>query len=132
MGNKRFNCDLSQAGAARLPRLNELEEHRFFSYENAEVFKAKTKAWHDNKNKKKEFTVGEQVLLFNPILKLFPEKLKSRCSSPFKLIQIYPYEAVDLLDEASGHEFKVNGQRIKHYWGEPFERIKATTKMVDP
>ncbi|MCI05680.1 hypothetical protein A2U01_0026733, partial [Trifolium medium] len=28
------------------------------------------------------------------------------------------YGAVDLLDEGTGQEFKVNGQRLKHYWGD--------------
>jgi hypothetical protein len=46
---------------------------------------------------------------------MFPGKLKSRWSDPFKLLKIYPYRAVDLLDEVTGQEFKVNGQRVKQY-----------------
>ena len=48
-------------------------------------------------------------------LRLFPGKLKSRWSGPFKLLRINPYGIVDLLDEKTGHEFKVNGHRVKHY-----------------
>ncbi|KAL5576849.1 hypothetical protein UlMin_018548 [Ulmus minor] len=66
------------------------------------------------------------------MLKLFPGKLKSRWSSPFKLIKVYPYGAVDLLDEKTGREFKVNGQRVKQYWGESLIRIKITTTLKDP
>ena len=40
---KKLNLDLQQAGAARLLQLNELEEHRMFSYENAKLYKDKTK-----------------------------------------------------------------------------------------
>ena len=36
------------------------------------------KAWHDKLIVKKEFEQGQQILLFNSKLKLFPGKLKSR------------------------------------------------------
>ncbi|KAL5542735.1 hypothetical protein UlMin_010445 [Ulmus minor] len=65
------------------------------------------------------------------MLKLFPGKLKSRWSGPFKLIKVYPYGAVDLLDEKTGWEFKVNEQRVKQYWGESLTRTKITTSLKD-
>ncbi|KAL5580632.1 hypothetical protein UlMin_013074 [Ulmus minor] len=119
-------------GAARLLQLNELEEHMMFSYENAKMYKDKTKAWHDKKIQKRELISGEKVLLFNSRLKLFPGKLKSRWFGPFQLVKVYPYGAVDFLDEKTGRQFKVNGQRVKHYWGEPLERMKVTTTLEDP
>ena len=39
---KKLNFDLQQAGAARMLQVNELEEHRMFSYESAELYKQKT------------------------------------------------------------------------------------------
>ena len=122
----KLNLDLHQVGSARLLQLNELDEHRMFSYENAKMYKDKTKAWHDRKIQKRELIPGEKVLLFNSRLKLFPGKLKSRWSGPFKLIKVYPYGAVDLLDEKTGCEFKVNGQRVKQYWGESLAMMKIT------
>ncbi|XP_062080632.1 uncharacterized protein LOC133785407 [Humulus lupulus] len=44
---KKFNMDLQAAGEAQKLQLNELEEMRFFSYENAKLYKEKTKRWHD-------------------------------------------------------------------------------------
>ena len=73
---KKLNLDLQQAMAARLLQLNELEEHRMFSYENAKMNKDKTKAWPDRKIQKRELIPGEKVLFFNSRLKLFPGKLK--------------------------------------------------------
>lgn len=102
-----------------------------FSYENAEAYKAKTKAWHDKRIHYRSFHEGEHVLLFNSRLKLFPGKLKSRWSGPFKVMKVYPYGAMDLLDAESGREFKVNGQRIKLYFGEPLDRMKITTTLDD-
>ena len=113
-------------------QLNELEEHRMFSYESAKLYKEKTKAWHDKQIQKRELIPGAEVLLFNSRLRLFPGKLKSRWSGPFKLVKVYPYGAVDLLDERLGHEFKVNGQRVKQYWGESVARMKITTILSDP
>ena len=48
---KKFNMDLQAAGELRLLQLNELEEFRFFSYENAKLYKEKTKLWHDRRIK---------------------------------------------------------------------------------
>lgn len=52
-------------------QLNELEEHRLFSYENAEIYKEKTKKWHDRKCLQRELSEGDLVLLFNSRLKHF-------------------------------------------------------------
>ena len=65
---------------------------------------------------RKEFKVGELVLLYNSRLRLFPEKLKSRWSGPYTIIAVTPFEAVTLKTE-SINEFKMNGQILKHYVG---------------
>ncbi|KAL5574287.1 hypothetical protein UlMin_023884 [Ulmus minor] len=41
------------------------------------------------------------------------------------------FGAVDLLDEKTGRKFKVNGQRVKQYWGESLARITLTTTLKD-
>ena len=71
------------AGEKRMLQLSELDESLNEVYENARRYKEKTKAWHDKHIIRKEFEAGQQVLLFNSRLKLFPEKLKSRWSGPF-------------------------------------------------
>ena len=60
--------------------------------------------------------MGELVLLYNSRLKVFPMKLKSRWSGHFTVIAITPFGVVTLKTE-SVNEFKVNGQRLKHYIG---------------
>ena len=93
---RALNFDLKKAGKKRLLQLNELDELRMNAYENAKLYKDRTKSWHDRHLSKKEFQEGELVLLFNSRLKLFPGKLKSRWSGPFKVVKIYPHGAVDL------------------------------------
>nr|GEV30182.1 reverse transcriptase domain-containing protein [Tanacetum cinerariifolium] len=62
------------------------------------------------------FNVGDQVLLFNSRLKIFPGKLKTRWSGPFTVVQVFPYGTVEL-SQPDGPNFKVNGHRVKHYFG---------------
>ncbi|GJU56146.1 reverse transcriptase domain-containing protein [Tanacetum coccineum] len=97
-------------------QLNELNELRDHAYENSLIYKEKTKRIHDSKIKNRIFNVGDQVLLFNSRLKMFSGKLKSRWSGPFTITQVFPYGTVEL-SQNSGPNFKVNGHRIKHYFG---------------
>ena len=84
------------------------------AYENAKLYKDRTKLWHDKHLSKKEFHEGELVLLYNSRLKLFLGKLKSRWSGPFKVIKIYPHGAIDIANE-KGEVFKVNIHNLKPY-----------------
>ncbi|GJU79809.1 hypothetical protein Tco_1282174 [Tanacetum coccineum] len=43
-------------------------------------------------------------------------KLKSCWSGPFTIVQVFPYGTVEL-SQNSGPNFKVNGHRLKHYFG---------------
>ena len=113
---KKLNCDFQAAKEKRLLQMNELEELRNETYDNARIYKEKTKRWHDQKIPRREFKAGEQVLLYNSRLKLFPGKLKSRWSGPYTVLTSTPFGAVTLKTE-SGNEFKVNGKRLKHYLG---------------
>ncbi|GJZ22005.1 reverse transcriptase domain-containing protein [Tanacetum coccineum] len=113
---KHANFDLETAGDHRKVQLNELNELRDQAYENSLIYKEKTKRIHDSKIKNRVFNVGDQVLLFNSRLKMFSGKLKSRWSGPFTIAHVFPYGTVEL-SQNSGPNFKVNGHRIKHYFG---------------
>ena len=112
----KLNVDFQAAKEKRLLQMNELEELRNEAYDNARIYKDKTKKWHDQKIMRTKFKAGEQVLLYNSRLKLFPGKLKSRWSGPYTVVTSTPFGAVTLKTN-SGSEFKVNGQRHKHYLG---------------
>ncbi|GJV20327.1 reverse transcriptase domain-containing protein [Tanacetum coccineum] len=113
---KHAYFNLETAGDHRKVQLNEFNELRDHAYENSLIYKEKTKRIHDSKIKNHVFNVDDQVLLFNSRLKMFSGKLKSRCSGPFTISQIFPYGTVEL-SQNSGPNFKVNGHRIKHYFG---------------
>jgi hypothetical protein len=119
---KFLNYDLYSAGELRNLQLNELEEFRMRAYENNAIYKERVKEWHDKKIIPRKFQPGQQVLLFNSRLKLFPGKLKSRWSGPFEVIKVYSQGVVEVRDPRTGDIFKVNGQRLKTYLGECFNR----------
>ncbi|XP_019241675.1 PREDICTED: uncharacterized protein LOC109221661 [Nicotiana attenuata] len=103
---KRLNLDWAEAANLRLTQLNEMEEFRFHAYESAAVYKEKMKFVHDKKILKREFKSGDLVLVFNSRLKLFPGKLKSKWSIPFKVVNVSPYGAVELASEDGSRTFK--------------------------
>ena len=66
------------------------------AYHNAKIYKERTKRWHD-KRIKKEFALGDKVLLFNSRVKLFRhKKLLSKWEGPFKVISTSSHGVVTL------------------------------------
>ncbi|KAJ9541848.1 hypothetical protein OSB04_028354 [Centaurea solstitialis] len=113
---KELNASIDNAGKKRFLELCELEELRNNSYENAKIYKEKTKKWHDKRIVPKELIEGLQVLLFISRLKLFSGKLNSRWTRPFTIAKVHPYGAIELIDPEKGTTFKVNGQRVKPFY----------------
>ncbi|KAJ9556024.1 hypothetical protein OSB04_010638 [Centaurea solstitialis] len=103
---KKLNMNHDEAGNKRFLQICELEELRNNSYENAKLYKEKTKKWHDKRIIPKELTEGQQVLLFNSRLKLFPGKLSSRWTGPFTIAKVHTYGAIELIDPEKGTTFK--------------------------
>ncbi|CAN6711676.1 unnamed protein product [Malus baccata var. baccata] len=97
---KKFNMDLDAAGIHRRLQLNELDEIRHEAYENARIYKAKTKAFHDKMIHGKTFSIG--------------------WIGPFVITNVSPYGAVHIRSLKTGHEFQVSGHRLKPYY-EHFE-----------
>ena len=64
--------------------------------DNARIYKNKTKKWHDQKIMRKEFRVGDLIILYNSKLKLFLGKFKSRWSGPYTVVVVTPFGAVTL------------------------------------
>ncbi|KAL1224020.1 putative mitochondrial protein [Cardamine amara subsp. amara] len=111
---KLLNFDILPAYERRSMQLHELEEIRHLAYDNSQIYKERSKAYHDKRIIPRSFAPNDQVLLFNSRLRLFPGKLKSRWSGPFTIKDIRPHGAIVLLN-TKGEEFVVNGQRVKPY-----------------
>nr|GEV75878.1 reverse transcriptase domain-containing protein [Tanacetum cinerariifolium] len=113
---KHANFDLKIVGDHQKLQLNERNELRDQAYENSLIYKEKTKKLYDSKIKNRIFNVGDQVLLFNSHLKIFLGKLKIRWTRPFTIAYVFPYGTIELT-QPDGPNFKVNGHRVKHYFG---------------
>lgn len=92
-----LNFNIKSVGKKKIIYLNELDEFRLEAYENAKLYKEKTKGWHDRNIKENEFEVGRQVFVFNSRFKLFP------------VVAIYLYGAIEVVSQ--DHMQKVQCQR---------------------
>ncbi|KAM7514627.1 hypothetical protein LguiA_004210 [Lonicera macranthoides] len=112
---KKLNFDFHEAGNNRKLQIEEIEELRRDAYENAKISKDRAKSFHDRNILRKDFQIGQKVLVYDSRLHLFPGKLKSRWTGPFIVKHVYPYGAVMVEDPKNGFVFKVNGQRLKQF-----------------
>ncbi|KAJ9544863.1 hypothetical protein OSB04_024570 [Centaurea solstitialis] len=111
-----------------LAELNELEEIRNDAFENAAIYKERTKKFHDKRLHQKVITPGMQVLLYNSRLRLFPGKLKSKWSGPFIVKDVSSHGAIELQGR-NGETFKLNLMiGVKRVVGKWFKRVKAVFK----
>ncbi|XP_073122031.1 uncharacterized protein [Henckelia pumila] len=102
--------DIKASGELRKLQLTELDEFRNDAYENAKIYKEQTKKWHDKNIVPREFEPG---------------KLKSRWPGPFMVEKVYPHGVIELRC-TDGRLFKVNGQRVKHYYGTDVRSTEST------
>ncbi|XP_070015216.1 uncharacterized protein [Nicotiana sylvestris] len=121
--------DPEAAGQNRLTELHELEEFRYQAFESMRLYKERMKKMHDKHIVDRNFKPGDNVLLYNSRLRLFPGKLKSRWSGPFRAVQMFTSGAVEIESEDGTNKFSVNGQRLKHYLGITEE--KWDTMMIN-
>ena len=112
---KELNRDFKLAGKKRLLDLSSLDEWRNEAYENARLFKEKVKQWHDRRILKREFHVGEKVLLYKSRLRFFAGKLLSKREGPYVIVEVYRSGAIKIASLKDDTTQVVNGQRLKHY-----------------
>ena len=67
----------------RLFDMSSLDEWRNEAYENAKLFKEKVNRWHDKRILKREFNIGDKVLLYRSRLRFFVGKLLLKWEGPF-------------------------------------------------
>ncbi|WMV18457.1 hypothetical protein MTR67_011842 [Solanum verrucosum] len=103
--------------------------------------KEKMKKYHDQKIEKREFTVGNMMLLFNSRLCLFPGKLKSKWTGSFIVTQLFPHGVVELennkgtrfkrrSDEKLRQEGDRNGNSEHHLYGEEMRVNRSNAREI--
>ena len=123
---------MDESGEHRKLQLQELKEIRNDAYESARIYKEKAKVFHDKMISRKEFKVGQKVLLYHLQLHLFLGKLGSRWIGPFIVNNVFPYGVVEIQSLATSKVFKVNGHRLKPFYeGLQVENV-AKLDLEDP
>jgi hypothetical protein len=112
---RELNRDFRLTGKKRLLDLSSLDEWRNEAYENSRLFKEKVKQWHDRRILKREFHVGEKVLLYRSRLRFFGGKLLSKWEGPFIIEEVYRSGAIKIASLKDNTAQVVNGQRLKNY-----------------
>jgi hypothetical protein len=109
-----------------------LEEIQNDAYENARIYKEKTKSLHDRMITRKEFNVGDKVLLYHSRLKLFSGKLRSRWIGPFVVSNVIPYSVVEITSLKTNKVLKVNGHRLKPFYEGWTTELTASVELAEP
>jgi len=129
---KNCNMDYDGAGIATKLQLQELEEIQNDVYENVRIYKEKTKSLHDRMITRKEFNVGDKVLLYHSSLKLFPGKLRYRWIGPFIVSNVFPYDAVEITSLETNKVLKVNGHHLKPFYEGWMVELIASAELAEP
>jgi hypothetical protein len=130
---KELNRDFKLAGKKSLLDLSSLDEWRSEAYENARFFKEKVKQWHDRRIIKREFHVGEKVLLYRSRLRFFAGKLLLKWEGHFIIEEVYRLGAIKIASLKDNTTQVVNGQRLKHYIsGDSYNEDIDIIQLVTP
>jgi hypothetical protein len=130
---KELNRDFKLAGKKSLLDLSSLDEWRSEAYENARFFKEKVKQWHDRRIIKREFHVGEKVLLYRSRLRFFAGKLLLKWEGHFIIEEVYRLGAIKIALLKDNTTQVVNGQRLKHYIsGDSYNEDIDIIQLVTP
>ncbi|WVZ21467.1 hypothetical protein V8G54_008789 [Vigna mungo] len=130
---KRCNLEYNAAGKQRKLQLQELDEIRLEAYENSRFYKEKVKRFHDRSILRKEFSIGQKVLLYNSKMKLIAGKLRSKWEGPYEILKVFPNGAVEIRKLEADKSFMVNGHQLKIFHEkQPLEKEEKTLQFNDP
>ncbi|XP_070015941.1 uncharacterized protein [Nicotiana sylvestris] len=129
---KQLNLDIEAVGSTRFTELHELDEFRYLAFESTRLYNERMKRLHDKNIVERNFKPGDIVLLYNSRLRLFPVKLKSHWSGPFRVVEVFPSGAVEIASEKDSHTFRVNGQRLKLYVGMDEPKKVSEIHLTEP
>ena len=80
---------------------------------------------------RKEFNIGDKVL-YHSRLKLFPGKLCSCWIGPFVVSNVFPYGAIEITSLETNKVLKVNGHRVKPFYGGWTVELTSSTELAEP
>lgn len=88
------------------------------AYESSKIYKDKTNKRNENQLRRKEFQVGDRILLFNARLKIFLGKLALRWTGPYAIIKVTLYGVIRLRS-SMGIKFPNEWTMLEEYQDDP-------------
>ena len=85
---RKLNAEPKLACKKCLLNFTSLDDWRSEAYESAKMFKEKVNKWHDKRILKREFNVGDKVLLFRSRFRFSLGKLLSKWEGPFHNVNV--------------------------------------------
>lgn len=85
---KRLNFKHDEAIDAHFIKLHSLDEFQLKEFESSTIYKEKMKRWRHLRILKREFAVGDLIILYNSRMWMFLKKLKSKWSEPFMITEV--------------------------------------------
>ncbi|XP_054824792.1 uncharacterized protein LOC129322509 [Prosopis cineraria] len=110
---KMLNMDEELMAKEKFLQIQELEEMRLDAFENSMIYKEKTKLIYDQMVLRKEFHIGDLVLLYQTRFIHKIAKLKSKWEGLFLATKVFPFGVLQLLHEPSSSTLQVNGHLCK-------------------
>ncbi|XP_068323273.1 uncharacterized protein [Pyrus communis] len=107
---------------------NKMKEFHNEVHVNLKNHKKRTNKSHVEHIQEEVFFTGQKVILFNP--QIFAWKLKSWWSGPFTIMNVIPYDTMEIRHDVKGTKFKVNSHRLKLYIEAHFNHQHAA-KMLN-
>nr|XP_016459357.1 PREDICTED: uncharacterized protein LOC107782924 [Nicotiana tabacum] len=129
---RQLNLDMEVAGTSRVTELHELDKFHYHTFESTRLYKEMMKIMRDKHIQESILKPRDVVLLYNSRLKLFPGKLKSSWSGPFRVVQVLSSGVVEIEFEDGTNRFRVNEQRLKHYLGMDEENVVSVIHLKEP
>jgi hypothetical protein len=81
---------------------------------------------------RKEFHVGDKILLYHSHLKLFPGKLCSHRIWPFVVSNIFSYGAVEITSVETNKVLKINEHQLKTFYKGWTIEFTTSIELVEP
>jgi len=129
---KQCNMDYDAAGIARKLQLQELEDIQNDAYENAMIYKEKTKSLHDRMIREKSFMLETKSSFIIRAWNYFPGKLRSRWIGPFVVSNVFSYSAIEIMSLETNKMLKVNGHRLKPFYEGWTTELTTSVEWAEP
>ncbi|KAL2466835.1 reverse transcriptase [Abeliophyllum distichum] len=128
---KKLNFDWKEAGEKRLLQLNEMDEFQLEAYENSKIYRSEQRDGTTTTSKENSLRLDNKFYYLILDSNFFQKSYVPGGRDHSQLSKCIHLGLVEV-EDASKRTFTVNGQRLKHYWGDNFANGKSIIHLNNP